>query len=366
MRELSIKRMVIKIGTNTICNEDGSIDQNYLKDIARQVVDLESRNIQCIIVSSGAVGAGSSELGLDGIQKDIAMKQACAAVGQSLLMRAWREAFSRYGKKVGQVLLTYGAFSDRTRHLNLRKTIDELFRLNAVPVVNENDVIATDEIEEIFGDNDKLSALVAGSTDADLLLLLTDVDGLYDRNPDVDPHALLIPVVDEITEDILRIAGSKKNERSTGGMRTKINAAMIAMECGYTMIIANGRTENVITKIASSEELGTMFTPNSHYSNRERWLAYAFPRGTVYVDEGAERAIRTGNSLLPCGITSVDGTFKRGDVVRIGSFAKGVANCSSDELEVQLALYRAEKEEGKRNKNETAFISHSNIILTQN
>ena len=366
MRNLEIKRMVVKIGTNTLCREDGSINKEYLEDVARQLVELEARHIQCIVVSSGAIGAGSSELGLDGVQKDVAMKQACAAVGQSLLMRAWREAFSVYGKKVGQVLLTYGAFSDRTRHLNLKNAIDELFRLNAVPIVNENDVIATDEIDEIFGDNDKLSALVAGSTDADLLLLLTDVDGLYDRNPDADPHALLIPVVDEITEDILRIAGSKKNERSTGGMRTKINAAMIAMECGFAMVIANGKLDDVILRVAAAEEIGTLFTPSSHYSNRERWLAYAFPRGTIYLDEGAEEAIRNGRSLLPCGITAVEGVFKRGEVVRIGTFAKGVANFSSEELEAQLALCRSEREEGKRNKNESAFVSSSNIIITSN
>lgn len=365
MRNLDVKRVVVKIGTNTLCREDGGINSAYLEDVARQVVELQSKGIQCIVVSSGAIGAGSTELGLDGIQKDVAMKQACAAVGQSLLMRAWREAFSIYGKKVGQILVTYGAFSDRTRHLNLKKAIDELFRLNAVPIVNENDVIATDEIEEIFGDNDKLSALVAGSTDTDLLLLLTDVDGLYDRNPDADPHALLIPVVDEITEDILRIAGSKKNERSTGGMRTKINAAMIAMECGFTMVIANGKEENVILRVVSSEEIGTMFTPNSHYSNKERWLAYAFPHGTIYIDKGAEEAIRNGNSLLPCGITSVEGAFKRGDIVRIGDFAKGVANFSSEELEVQLALCRAEREKGEHYKNESAFVSSGNIIFTK-
>ncbi len=243
MRDLNAKRIVVKIGTNTVCKGDGTVDQAYLDEVARQVVELGKKGIQSIVVTSGAIGSGSSELHLDGKNKDVAMKQVCAAVGQASLMLAWRDAFRRYDKSVGQVLLTYGAFSDRARYLDLRKAIDEMFRLGVVPVVNENDVIATDEIEEIFGDNDKLSALVASKMDADLLILLTDVDGLYDRNPEGDKDAHLIPTVDEVTKDIENIAGNRKNERSTGGMRTKINAAKIAMQSGCNMVIANGRTE---------------------------------------------------------------------------------------------------------------------------
>jgi glutamate 5-kinase len=362
MRDLNAKRIVVKIGTNTICTADGTVDQGYIDDVARQVVDLEKRGVQSIVVTSGAIGSGSSELRLDGRNKDVSMKQACAAVGQAILMMAWRDAFRKYGKSVGQVLLTYGAFSDRARYLDLRKAIDEMFRLQVVPVVNENDVIATDEIEEIFGDNDKLSALVASKMDADLLVLLTDVDGLYDRNPEADKDAKLIPTVDEITKDIERIAGSRKNERSTGGMRTKINAAKVAMQSGCNMVIANGREKDVISRVALGEEIGTLFTGKSLYTNRERWILFACPRGKVTVDEGAEKALRDGRSLLPCGIVSVEGKFKKGEVVRINGFAKGLANCSSAEMQAKVSACRKDKAEGK-NGNGSAVINHENIII---
>ena len=325
MRDIEAKRVVVKIGTNTICRGDGTVDQTYLEDVA--------------------------------------MKQACAAVGQAILMMACRDAFRKYGMKVGQVLLTYGAFSDRARYIDLRKAIDEMFRLGVVPVFNENDVIATDEIEEIFGDNDKLSALVASKMDADLLILLTDVDGLYDRNPEADRDAKLIPVVDEITKDIERIAGTRKNSRSTGGMRTKINAAKVAMDSGCSMVVANGQVTDVIVRVATGEELGTLFSPHASYTNRERWIIFACPRGKLVVDEGAEAALRAGNSLLPCGIAEVEGKFKKGDIVRINSFAKGVVNLSSAEIASLVKACQMEKAAGNRNGNGKAVVSSENIVL---
>ncbi len=214
MRDISVTRAVIKIGTNTICDEDGQVDSDYLDGIARQVLELERMGIQSIIVTSGAIGSGSSELGLDEVQKDIPHKQACAAVGQAALMLTYREVFARHKKSVGQLLLTYDAFSDRKVYLNLRKTVDALFELGVIPIVNENDVISTDEIGATFGDNDKLSALVASKVDADLLILLTDVDGLYDRNPETDEDARFIDTVDEITKDIEMMAGGGTSGRS--------------------------------------------------------------------------------------------------------------------------------------------------------
>ncbi|MBI0582950.1 MAG: glutamate 5-kinase [Methanomassiliicoccus sp.] len=362
MRDLHARRIVVKIGTNTICREDGTVDQAYIDDVARQVVELQGRGIEAMVVTSGAIGSGSSELGLDGKNKDVAMKQACAAVGQATLMLAWRESFHRYGKSVGQVLLTYGAFSDRARYLDLRKAIDEMFRLGVVPVVNENDVISTDEIDEIFGDNDKLSALVASKMDADLLILLTDVEGLYDRNPEADRDAKLIPTVDEVTKDIERIAGTRKNERSTGGMRTKINAAKIAMQSGCNMIIANGRTPNVIERVAAGEEIGTLFTARSHYTNRERWILFACPRGKITVDEGAENALHAGRSLLPCGIVSAEGRFKKGDVVRINTLGKGIVNYSTAELQALIQKCQEDRAAG-RNGNGTTVINHENVVF---
>lgn len=366
MREINARRIVVKIGTNTICRADGTIDQSYLEGVARQVMDLSGKGIQSIIVTSGAIGSGTSELGLDRRPQEMGAKQACAAVGQAMLMMAWRDAFRKHGKCVGQVLLTYGAFSDRIRYLNLKKAMDEMLNLGAIPIVNENDVIATDEIEEIFGDNDKLSALVASKSDADLLILLTDVDGLYDRNPEVDPDARLISTVDEITKDIERIAGKNLSERSVGGMRTKISAARIAMQSGINMVIANGRTKNVISRVVKGEELGTLFTARSRYTNKQRWILFAGPMGKINVDKGAERAVRQGSSLLPCGVTSVEGRFKKGEVVRIGTFAKGVSNFSSSDLPKLLERYSHDKAQGNgKVGNNKVVVSNENIIILE-
>lgn len=364
MRDLNARRVVVKIGTNTICRADGTIDQSYLEGVARQVMDLSTKGIQTIIVTSGAIGSGSTELGLDRGPQEMARKQACAAVGQATLMMAWRDAFRKYGKCVGQVLLTYGAFSDRIRYINLKNAMDELLKLGAVPIVNENDVIATDEIEEIFGDNDKLSALVASKIDADLLILLTDVDGLYDRNPEVDPDARLIHTVDEVTKDIERMAGKNISERSVGGMRTKIAAAKVAMQSGTSMVIANGRTKDVILRTVKGEEIGTLFTASSKYSNKQRWILFAGPKGKINVDAGAEKALRQGKSLLPCGITSVEGKFKEGDVVRIGAFAKGVANFSSSDLPKLLVKCSEERARGNgKVSNDKVVVSNEKIVL---
>jgi len=363
MRDLKPKRIVVKVGTNTLCKSDGSVDVDYIEGLAEQVIELEKLGTQTMIVTSGAIGSGSSELGLDGMNKDVAMKQACAAVGQATLMMAYRDVFKMYGKSVGQVLLTYGAFSDRVRYLNLKKAIDEMFRLGVVPVVNENDVIATDEIEDIFGDNDKLSALVASKMDADLLILLTDVDGLYDRNPLSDENAKLIRVVDEITPEIESMAGGRKNQRSTGGMRTKINAAKIAMTSGCNMVIANGSIENVVARIVKGEEIGTLFTAKKVYSNKQRWILFASPKGKIDIDDGAEKAVRDGRSLLACGILAIDGKFKAGDVVRIGTFAKGITKCSSDEMLELAQKCKAEHANGSKGNNHVVS-ENTDIILT--
>jgi glutamate 5-kinase len=363
MRAIDAKRIVVKIGTNIICKSDGTVDQKYIEDVARQIVELDKRRIQTIIVTSGAIGTGSAELGLDGKQKSLAQKQACAAVGQPTVMLAYHEAFKKYGKSVGQVLLTYGAFSDRKRYLDLRRTMEELFSLGVVPIVNENDVISTDEIEESFGDNDKLSALVASKIDADLLLMLTDVDGLYDRNPAFDKDAKLISEVDEITKDIERMAGSRKNERSVGGMKTKIAAAKIAVQSGCSMIIANGRLQDVILRAVSGEEIGTLFTPRKKYSNKERWILFGSPRGKIFVDSGAEKALREGKSLLPWGIEGIEGKFKEGDIVRIGDFAKGVVNYSSSELMRLKEDCINERKAGITNPKNRVVIDSDNIVL---
>jgi len=364
MRDIRATRTVIKIGTNTICDAEGKVDAAYLDDVARQLIELERMGVQSIIVTSGAIGTGSSELGLDGVQKDIPHKQACAAVGQAALMLTYRQVFARYDRSVGQLLLTYNDFSDRKVYLNLRKTMDVLFELGVIPIVNENDVISTDEIGETFGDNDKLSALVASKIDADLLILLTDVDGLYDRNPETDKDARLIDTVDEITKDIELMAGGGTKGRSKGGMRSKVNAARIAMGAGCNTVIANGRERDVILRVVKGENIGTLFSAKAMYTNRERWILYASPRGKINVDPGAEGALRAGGSLLPCGIISVEGRFKKGDVVRIGSFAKGVVNLSPGEIMRLKEEYERERAEGgQRAHNGSVVVDHSNIVF---
>ncbi|MFA5313462.1 MAG: glutamate 5-kinase [Methanomassiliicoccales archaeon] len=363
MRDLKAKRIVVKVGTNTLCKSEGGIDDVYIEGLAEQIIEMEKLGVQTILVTSGAIGSGSSELGLDGINKDMAMKQACAAVGQATLMMAYRDIFKMYGKSVGQVLLTYGAFSDRIRYLNLKKAIDEMFKLGVVPIVNENDVIATDEIADVFGDNDKLSALVASKMDADLLILLTDVDGLYDRNPLTDENAKLIRIVDEITPEIEHMAGGRKNERSTGGMRTKINAAKISMTSGCNMVIANGALDNVVLRIVKGEEIGTLFTAKKVYSNKQRWILFASPKGKVELDEGAQKAVRDGRSLLACGIVNIDGKFKAGDVIRIDGFAKCITKCSSEEIAELVQSCRGEHTNGKGNNNIVA--ENTDIIMTE-
>jgi len=366
MRNIEVKRVVIKVGTNTLCKKDGTLDSDYIDDLARQVVQLEKKKIQSIIVTSGAIGSGSSELKLKGRQTNIAEKQACAAVGQTTVMLAYRDAFRKYGKGAGQILLTYGAFSDRERYINLKKTIDELFRMGVVPIVNENDVISTDEIEESFGDNDKLSALVASKIDADLLIMLTDVDGLYDRNPMADDGAKLIATVDEITKDIERIAGARKNERSVGGMKTKITAAKIAMQSGVHMVIANGRLDDIVLKIVRGEEAGTLFTPKKRFSNKERWILFASPHGRIRIDSGAEKALRDGKSLLPMGIVRIEGKFEKGDVVRIGGFAKGIANFSSGEISGLKKACRDDKKAGvKKTRNSRVVVSNDKMMIIE-
>jgi glutamate 5-kinase len=364
MRDLNAKRIVVKVGTNTLCKSDGAIDVDYIEGLAKQIIEMEKLGIQTIIVTSGAIGSGSSELGLDGMNKDVAMKQACAAVGQATLMMVYRDIFKKYGRSVGQVLLTYGAFSDRIRYLNLKKAIDEMFRLGVVPIVNENDVIATDEIEDVFGDNDKLSALVASKMDADLLILLTDVDGLYDRNPLSDENAKLIRIVDEITPEIEHMAGERKNQRSTGGMRTKINAARIAMTSGCNMVIANGAIGNVVLNIVKGEEIGTLFTAKNVYTNKQRWILFASPKGKIELDEGAQKAVKDGRSLLVCGVIGCDGKFKAGDVIRIDSFAKCITKYSSEDMLTLIQQCKVERSNGSKGNNQVVA-ENVDIIMTE-
>ena len=254
------KRIVIKIGTATL-SKDGGIDKDYVRDIARQITELSKEGRQVLLVTSGAIGMGAGPLKLKGPVVDLKLRQACAAVGQPLLMHEYHRAFSELGLVVSQVLLTAEVLSKRKSYLNLRNAIETLLHLGVVPILNENDCVSTDEIGTAFGDNDKLSALVASKIDADLLILLTDIDALYDKDPRSHSDAAPIRVVEEITDAIVKAAGKKGSTHSTGGMKTKIEAAKIASTAGCRIVLARGRQENVLKRILDGEEIGTLFLP---------------------------------------------------------------------------------------------------------
>ena len=362
MRDFSkAKRIVVKIGTNILTKNGGrggSRTAPTFRRIARQICSLLETGRQVVIVTSGAIGMGSGQLsryqgirpsgirerqsGLEGKIKDIKMRQACAAIGQPLLMAEWRKSFLRYGVTVAQVLLTAEVLNNRKTYLNLRNSIETLLKLSVLPILNENDSVSTDEIGSAFGDNDRLSALVASKIDADLLIMLSDIDALYDRNPRKFADARPIPTVFEITDDIVRGAGGRGSERGTGGMKTKIEAAKIASNAGCRIVLANGRLKNVIGRIMAGEEIGTVFMPKRKLSNRARWILNSSPAGTIFIDEGAMQAIRGRKSLLPSGVISVQGAFEAGAVVMLNDNAKAVTNLSSSQLKALAGKHSSE------------------------
>jgi len=342
MRDFSkAKRIVVKIGTNVLTKDEG-IDAAYVRQVAGQTSELLKGGRQVVIVTSGAIGMGAGQLELEGKVKGMKMRQACAAIGQPLLMQEYRKSFLQYGVTVAQVLLTAEVLNNRKTYLNLRNSIETLLDLGVVPILNENDSVSTAEIGTAFGDNDKLSALVASKIDADLLIMLSDIDALYDRNPREFPDARAIPAVFEITDEIVRNAGGKGSRYATGGMKTKIEAAKIASNAGCRIVLANGRAKDVITRIVAGEEIGTVFMPKRKLSNRSRWILNSAPAGTIRIDAGAMRALRNHKSLLPSGIISVEGSFEAGDVVMLNDNAKAVTNLGSLQLKALAGKHSSE------------------------
>jgi glutamate 5-kinase len=353
MRDFSkAKRIVVKVGTN-ILTKNGGVDVPYVSRIAGQINSLLATGRQVVIVSSGAIGMGAGQLELAGTVTNIKVRQACAAIGQPLLMQEYRKSFLRHGITVAQVLLTAEVLNNRKTYLNLRNSIETLLRFGAVPILNENDSVSTDEIGSAFGDNDTLSALVASKIDADLLIVLSDINALYDKNPRKFADAKPIPTVYEITEEIVQSAGGKGSQHATGGMKTKLEAAKIASNAGCRMVLANGRLKNVIGRIMAGEEIGTIFMPKRKLSNRARWILNSAAAGVINIDEGAMRAVRNRKSLLPSGVISVEGSFDAGAVVMLSSpgpsavgrllgRAKAIASLSSSELEELAGKHSAE------------------------
>ncbi len=334
----SLNKIVVKIGTSSISTEDGKLNHRLMDDMASQVATLHAQGKQVIMVSSGAIGIGIDILGLDCRPREIPIRQACAAVGQSVLMQEWSNSFARHNLKVAQILLTYESFSNRLTYLNLRNSISTLLSYGVIPIINENDTVCVNEIEATFGDNDKLSSMVASKTEADLLIILSDIDGLYDKNPKRNHDAHMISVIEEITPEVESYGGSPTSMKGVGGMRTKIEAAKICHMAGCNMIIANSSTEDVVRRVLGGEDIGTLFLANQEvHRNRIRWIILSRSSGSVDVDQGAKAAIMDSMSLLPSGVLNVKGSFDRGDIIEIRCegeiFAKGITDYTSEELE---------------------------------
>lgn len=337
------QRVVAKLGTSLLTGGTLFLNLEVMASLVGQVARLHQQGLEIIIVSSGAIAAGRHKLGSLKGRKDIPIKQVLAAVGQSSLMHAYEQLFAWHSITVAQALLTKADMSDRAGYLNARNTLLALLELRVVPVINENDVVAVDEIKEArFGDNDNLSAMVANLVEADLLVLLGEVGGLYTADPHLDPQAKLIPRVDRIDATVEHLARDSWDQHGTGGMTTKIEAAKLATTSGTAMVIASGREPDVLPRLVRGEPIGTLFlTVTTRLESRQRWMLSGLARqGRLLVDAGAALALKKGNkSLLPAGVKEVWGVFHRGDIVDIvdsqnNCIARGISNYSSSDVAI--------------------------------
>lgn len=373
---INAKRIVIKLGTNVLRSNDGNVSLPRIFSFIEDISALVKAGKEVIVITSGAVGLGKKRLGLASTE-GTALKQACAAIGQSKLMSIYEDGFDTYGLVAAQILLTEDDFSIRERYLSLRTTLSKLLELGTVPVINQNDTVSTIEIaprfenmQVCFSDNDKLSALVASELDADLLVILSDIDGLFDSNPKDNPNAKIIHEVEEVTDEVLALAqGVSSGGR--GGMATKLEAARMVTRFGGKMLIANGTTPFIIRKIFAGEEYGTMFLPQKgSLSDKKRWIGYATNIiGKIVVNEGAKKAlIEEEKSLLPIGVVGVINEFNKGDVVSIvdeneKEFARGIVNYSSNSCKKVIGRHSDNILEILGFKNYDAIITRDNITI---
>ncbi|MFO8143746.1 MAG: glutamate 5-kinase [Dehalococcoidales bacterium] len=339
-KEPTPQRMIVKLGTSLVTGDSAHLDEEVLAALVKQVAGLHDRGRQIIIVSSGSIALGKYRLGISRRIKGIPYRQVLASVGQSHLMQVYNRLFQNYGITVAQALLAKSDLSERAGYLNARNTLLALLELRAIPIVNENDVVAVDEIRgAVFGDNDNLSAMVANLVDADILIILSDIAGLYTADPRSNPEAELIPVVKSIDERVESLAYGTSNSLATGGMKTKIEAARLATASGVDLVIANGREPDVITRLAGGETIGTRFrSAASKLESRQRWMLSGLStRGKLIVDTGAATALRKRGSLLAAGIERGEGKFERGDIVNIYDsdshhLGCGITSYSSEEI----------------------------------
>ena len=336
----NIKRVVIKIGSSSLTLKSGGLDIANMKKFTGEVRNITKKGIEIIIVTSGAIAAGLKYLDILKRPNDISILQAAASVGQVELMKAYDNLFSEYSLKVGQILLTKEDTTRRKQYLNIRNTIENLIKLNVLPIINENDSSAVDEIK--FGDNDNLAALVSSLAEADALIILSDIEGMYDKNPKTASDAKLIPFVEKVTPDIEKIAGGIGSTFGSGGMMTKIKAAKICSFSGIAMIIADSRMPDVLDKILNFESVGTFFAPQTikKVKSIKRWIAFGMrTKGSIIIDRGAEDAIKNkGKSILAIGVMEVLGDFNKGDTLKVLSIdnkliAKGISSFSAKEID---------------------------------
>lgn len=328
----SAQTWVVKVGTSVLASQDGTLDLERIGHLAEEICAVADSGRRVALVSSGAVGAGIGRLGLAKRPENLPQIQAAAAIGQSYLIRAYDEGFRRHGRNAAQLLLTHEDFDGRARYLNMRNTLAALFDYRAVPVINENDTISVDEIK--FGDNDLLAAMVANLLQAPLLVILSVAGGLCRSDPGSGGLGAVIPLVPNLDEATLSLAGESKSALGTGGMKSKLQAARLVTQAGGSVIITSGKAEKPLTRILNGEQVGTLFLATGHsQAARKRWIGLtARPRGHLVVDSGARTALETGNrSLLPIGVVEVSGDFEKGDVVAIRDpdgreFARGLTN----------------------------------------
>ena len=363
------RRIVVKVGTSTLTHPNGKLNFSRIEGLVRELADAVNAGKQILLVSSGAVGAGMDRLGWKEKPKTIPEKQAAAAVGQGILMHTYEKLFAEYGQVVAQVLLTREDSVNRRRYANSRNTLLTVLNIGVIPIINENDAVSIDELK--IGDNDTLSANVAAIVDADVLIILSDVDGVYSANPQTDPQARLLPEISEVTPEVEAMCGGAGTMRGTGGMLTKMAAARMAMNSGIVMVIASGGRDGAVQSILAGKPIGTLFPPRQNRLQfRKRWLAFgARIKGRLKVDKGCAQALLSnGSSLLAAGIKDVEGNFEQGSTVSIlnpegWEIARGLVNYSTGDVRKIMGAHTHEIAEILGHKPYDEVVHRDNLVL---
>ena len=363
------RRIVVKVGTSTLTHPNGKLNFFRIEGLVRELADAVNAGKQILLVSSGAVGAGMDRLGWKEKPKTIPEKQAAAAVGQGILMHTYEKLFAEYGQVVAQVLLTREDSVNRRRYANSRNTLLTLLNIGVIPIINENDAVSIDELK--IGDNDTLSANVAAIVDADVLIILSDVEGVYSANPQTDPQARLLPEIADVTPEVEAMCGGAGTMRGTGGMLTKMAAARMAMNSGIVMVIASGGRDGAVQSVLAGKPIGTLFPPRQNRLQfRKRWLAFgARIKGRLKVDKGCAQALLSnGSSLLAAGVKEVDGNFEQGSTVSIlnpegWEIARGLVNYSTDDVRKIMGAHTHEIAEILGHKPYDEVVHRDNLVL---